>query len=335
MSHPSEPVVEVYGLTVEAYIRDTWTTVVHDVSFAIRPGEALGLVGESGSGKSTMAYALFGYTRAGTRIRAGSVRFAGQDLLRCSDRQLRDVRGSGLAMVPQNPGNSLTPSMRIGRQIAEVLRVHGVCRDRASARTRAVELLAEVGLPRPLELIDRYPHQLSGGQQQRVAIAVALAGDPRLLVLDEPTTALDVTSQARVLRLLARLRAERGVSMLYVTHDLGVLAQVCDPVSVMYAGRVVEQAPATALFHEPRHPYSRALIAAIPGREPAGAGPRLLRGTLRRSELPPGCPLAPRCPHAQAECAGQPQVLTAAGLRHEVACWKWETIHQTQETTHA
>ena len=330
-----EPVIEVRGLTVEAYLQDGWTAVVNDVSFAIGAGEALGLVGESGSGKSTTAYALFGYARAGTRIRGGSVRFAGHDLLRRSDRQLREVRGSGLAMVPQNPGNSLTPSMRIGTQIAEVLRVHRVSGDRGSARARALELLTEVGLPRPADLIDRYPHQLSGGQQQRAAIAVALAANPRLLVLDEPTTALDVTSQARVLDLLARLRAELGVSMLYVTHDLGVVAQICDPVAVMYAGRIVERAPTAALFDAPRHPYSRALIAAMPGREPAGDTPTLLPGVVRRAELPPGCPLAPRCPHAQPECVERPQVLTVAGPGHEVACWKWQTIDQPREATHA
>ena len=225
MTH-SAPVIEIEALCVDAWQGKRWVNIVRDVTLAIEPGEIVGLVGESGSGKSTTAYASLGYARAGTRIVDGRVRVAGRDLIGRSDQELRSIRGAGIAMVPQNPGRSLTPSMRVGAQIAEVIRVHEAGPSRAGARQRALELLAGVGLRSPADIAGRYPHQLSGGQQQRVAIAVALAGGPKVLVLDEPTTALDVTSQAVVLRLLSDLRSQLGVGMLYVTHDLGVVGQI-------------------------------------------------------------------------------------------------------------
>jgi peptide/nickel transport system ATP-binding protein len=322
---PSGAVVAVEDLTVDYWGGRRWANVVNRVTFEIAPGEALGLVGESGSGKSTTAQALFGYRRPGSRIRSGVVRFESRDVLALGERELRRIRGGEIALVPQNPAGSLTPSIRVGRQVVEALEAHGAASGRA-AEAKTLELFEQVGLPRPPEIAERYPHQLSGGQQQRVLIAMAAACGPKLLVLDEPTTALDVTTQARILRLLARLRGDHGMSMLYVTHNLGVVAQICDSVAVMYAGELVEVASTGELFENPRHPYTRGLIAAVPRLSASPAGGTALRGLLRRDELPPGCRFAPRCEFARAECLTMPQRLDSVPGEHQVACWLWRSI---------
>jgi peptide/nickel transport system ATP-binding protein len=328
---PSGPVVTVEDLTVDYWSGRRWANVVNRVTFEIAPGEALGLVGESGSGKSTTAQVLFGYRRAGSRVRSGVVSFEGRDVLALGERELRRIRGGEIALVPQNPAGSLTPSIRVGRQVVEALETHEIASGR-SAEAKTIELFQQVGLPRPGEIAERYPHQLSGGQQQRVLIAMAAACGPKVLVLDEPTTALDVTTQARILRLLARLRGDRGMSMLYVTHNLGVVAQICDRVAVMYAGELVEVASTAELFENPRHPYTRGLIAAVPRLSASPADGTALHGLLRREELPPGCRFAPRCDFAQTECFTMPQVLDALPREHQVACWLWERIDaQTRE----
>jgi ABC-type dipeptide/oligopeptide/nickel transport system ATPase component len=267
MNDTSQPVLALAGLTVRGQRNGAWADVVRRIDLQVRPGEILGLVGESGSGKSTTAYAAFGYARPGMRISAGRVVVEGVELLSARSRSLRNVRGRRIGLVPQNPGASLTPSTRVGRQIVEVLRVHDVCRSAEEARRRMWSLLDEAGIDDPGGTARRYPHQLSGGQVQRVAIAAALACEPALLVLDEPTTALDVTTKARVLRLLARLRDTHGTGMLYVTHDLGVVGQLCDRVAVMYAGEIVEEKATGELFREPAHPYTRMLIGSLPGYE--------------------------------------------------------------------
>ena len=331
MTVGAAPLVEVVGLTVDFYERDGWVNVVNDVSFALFPGETFGLVGESGCGKTTTAYSLFGYIRPGSRIRAGAVRFEGRDVLQLSARELRSVRGGPICLVPQNPAGSLTPSMRVGAQMVEAMEAHGVSGRRSEAKKRTVELFRQVGLPQPQAMIESYPHELSGGQQQRVITAMAIACDPQLLVLDEPTTALDVTTQARILRLLARLQAERGMAMLYVTHNLGVVAQICDRVAVMYAGELVEVAPTEELFHRPRHPYTQGLLQAVPRLSGGNGTGTRLRGLLRRDELPPGCRFAPRCDFAEEECFVARQMLAATGAGGEVACRRWEEI----ETLHS
>jgi len=325
MNTPAEAVVEVDDLTIDFWDRDHWVNVVNHVSFAIQPGETLGLVGESGCGKSTTAFSLFGYRRPGSRVRAGSIRFEGRDLLRLTERELRAIRGARICLVPQNPAGSLTPSIRVGTQVVEALKAHRVSA-RQGTEKRTIELFGEVGLPEPAVIAKRYPHELSGGQQQRVVTAMALACGPSLLVLDEPTTALDVTTQARILRLLSRLQREHGMSMLYVTHNLGVVAQICDRVAVMYAGELVEIAPTVELFESPRHPYTRGLIAAVPRIGAPIGGEGTLRGLLRREELPPGCRFAPRCDYAQAECFTRPQSLEPVAKGHRVACWLWKSI---------
>ncbi len=329
MTAPTEAVVQVEALTVDYYDRREWVNVVNRVSFSIHPGETLGLAGESGCGKSTTAYSLFGYRRPGSRIREGSILFEGENLLNLSEPALRSLRGGKICLVPQNPASSLTPSIRVGGQIVEALQAHHASNGK-EAEERTLELFAQVGLPQPKTIARRYPHQLSGGQQQRVVIAMALACNPRLLVLDEPTTALDVTTQAIILRLLARFKTELGMSMLYVTHNLGVLAQICDRVAVMYAGEMAEVAPTSEFFRNPRHPYTRGLIAAVPRLSAPNQGKEKLRGLLRREALPPGCRFAPRCQHARPECFTRPQALEAVADHHQAACWLWQSIAEAE-----
>lgn len=288
--------LQVAGLSIGAP-----APIVEGVSLSLAPGGSLGIAGESGSGKSTLLLALMGICKPGLRVLAGTVQFQGRALLGQSDAALADLRGGPLALIPQNAGTALTPSIRVGAQIDEVLRLHGTLNP-AQRQARIVELLAQVRLPDPAALLRRYPHEFSGGQVQRVAIAMALAGNPRLLLLDEPTTGLDVTTQLGVLELLADLRRDTGVAMVCVSHDLGVLARLCDQVAVMYAGRLVEQGPASRLLRAPRHPYARALLAAIP-RLGAGTIPGAIPG---RPPAPgaavPGCRFAPRCPVATPDC---------------------------------
>lgn len=312
----------VDGLTVQGRRGDTWTDVLHDVGFAIGRGEIVGLVGESGSGKSTTAYAVFGYARPGMRIATGRVTVDDTNILACSPRRRRALRGRGIGLVPQNPGTAFTPSKRVGRILQETLRVHKVCSSAGQARARALALLDEVGIPSPETLARRYPHQLSGGQLQRVAIAAALACEPALLVLDEPTTALDVTTQAKVVRVLARLRATHRVGMLYVTHDLGILGQLCDRVAVMYDGRLVEVASTETLFTTPQHPYTRMLMGSLPGLQHLDPG----EIADRVADKPEGCRFAGRCPFAQEECRFDPQQLEEVAAGHWVACERWRSL---------
>jgi peptide/nickel transport system ATP-binding protein len=327
MSGAANDTLTVAGLTV-AYRSDAgWMEpAIEDVSFALRQGEVLGLAGESGCGKSTVAYTMLGERRPNSRILAGQVILEGRDLLTLPDPDLQRLRGARISIVPQNPATSLTPTMTCGRQLTEVFEYHGMARGTA-ARRRALALLEEVGLPNPVGAFAKYPHQMSGGQQQRVVIAMAVAGRPRVIVLDEPTTGLDVTTQRRILELLRVLRDRFGTSMLYVSHDLAALAQICDRVAVMYAGRLVELAAADALFAAPRHPYTRALLAAIPRLDRPPPAEPALSGGLRRDGLPPGCPFTPRCGFAALPtCATTRQVLASVAAEHQVACWRWRDV---------
>ena len=320
------PLLEVDGLDLAYRQGGGWLEVLHDVSLRIDAGERLGLVGESGCGKSTLAYQLLGYRHPMARVTGGEVRFKGESLLSL-ERPARDaLRGNRIARVPQDPTTALSPGMRVGRQIAEVLAIHGRCATREEAEGRVAELFASVRLPDPEEALHRYPHQLSGGQQQRVLIAMALACNPDLVVLDEPTTGLDVTTQEQILGLLLDLRARSSTAMLYVSHDLGVIGEIADRVGVMYAGHMVETAPSAELFAEPFHPYTRGLIGSIPRMSAGGGGEDALEGLLRREELPPGCPFYPRCDHAAPSCASNAQRLEGAGGARRVACERWREI---------
>jgi peptide/nickel transport system permease protein len=291
--------LSVTGLTVQ--IKDV--TVVRDVSFAIRAGEAVGIVGESGCGKSITARAILGLLPAGGAVTAGSAVFDGTDLATLDERALAKVRGRGIGLISQDPVNSLDPTFTVGSQLREVIRRHAGL-GRKQAGERAEELLRMVNLRDPAGLLGRRPGELSGGMAQRVAIALALAAEPRLLIADEPTTALDVTVQAEILGLLHDLRRRLGMAVLLITHDWGVLADICDRAAVMYAGEIVETATVEQIYAAPRHPYTRALLAANPHRAPFGKPLPAIAGTVPRpGGWPAGCHFRPRCPLATAECA--------------------------------
>ncbi len=323
----SPPLLQVVDLEVSYRQQAGWQKVLRRVNFTIGKGEAFGLVGESGCGKSTVALQLLGYRHPASRIDGGQVMFMGRDLLKLDRPGLDRLRGDRISFVPQNPTTALNPGIRVGEQVAEILLAHGRAADSGQAQARTRELFSLVGLPEPDRLPRRFPHQLSGGQQQRVCIAMALACEPDLVVLDEPTTGLDVTTQEQIIELLIDLRRRIGLSMLYVTHDLGVLAEIADRVGVMYAGHMVEIAPTADLFGQPRHPYTRGLIASIPRLDqPEEMPSRPLRGLLRRDELPAGCPFQPRCDFAEPSCALSHQVLEGVAPGHEVACQRWRGL---------
>ena len=296
----ADPVLSVDGLTVEFATDDGVARAVEDVSFDLRPGETLGIVGESGSGKSVTARALVGLLDENGRIAGGSVRFGGTDLTACSERRLRRVRGNEIATVFQDPTAALTPVLTVGTQLVETIRAHRDVSERA-ARERAIDLLEAVRIPDPEATVAKYPHQLSGGQKQRVLVAIAVSCDPTVLIADEPTTALDVTIEAGVLDLLAELASERDMSVVQISHDLGVIAETADRVAVMYAGRFVETGAVDDVFVAPRHPYTAGLLRATP--RLADVEPELLAGNVPGpDDRPPGCRFAPRCPHATDAC---------------------------------
>jgi peptide/nickel transport system ATP-binding protein len=308
--------------------RGDTVSVLRGVDLSIAPGETIGIVGESGSGKSTLALALMAYLRRGSHVQSGRVHFAGMDLLQQRPDQLTALRGSQIALIPQNAGQALTPTMRVGKQVEEALQLHTTL-SAAARRERLYELLRQVRLPTPEALAQRYPHQLSGGQQQRVAIAMALAGNPTLLILDEPTTGLDVTTQAHILGLLRELAQTMKIAMVYVSHDLGVIAQVCDRVAVMYAGEIVETGPTAELLSRPRHPYTRGLLASIPRLHQATL-PQALTGTPPAVDsLITGCAFAARCAWADAHCWTQSPLLTVgdgADTAYAVRCHHWQRL---------
>ncbi|MFG1283023.1 ABC transporter ATP-binding protein [Xanthobacter autotrophicus] len=311
--------LDVRGLTI-AFPR---AMPVRGLSLTVEPGETVALVGESGSGKSLTALALLRLLPERARIAAGEIHFAGRDLARLPDRDLRSVRGRDIAMVFQEPMTSLNPVLSVGQQIIEVVRLHqGI--SRRAARARAVELLDLVRIPEPHRRVDEFPHELSGGMRQRVMIAIAAACSPRLLIADEPTTALDVTIQAQVLDLLDALRRDLGMALLLITHDLGVVAEWADRVAVMYAGRKVEEAPFEALFAAPRHPYTRGLLQASPRLDAAHhytSGPLSeICGSITSSAFEAGCAFAPRCPLAHAACRVEVPALAPFVPGHLVAC---------------
>ena len=282
---------------------------------------------ESGCGKSTTANALLGFHPRGARYTSGTVWFESKDILVLPEAEMQKIRGAKISLVPQNPTTALSPGMRLGQQITESLLNHRYCKDANEARARTIELFRQVSLKNPEAILEKYPHQLSGGQQQRTIIAMALACDPKLVVLDEPTTGLDVTTQAQILDLLVELRGRFGITMFYITHNLGVVAQICTRIGVMYAGRLVEVAPTAELFSSPQHPYTQGLIASVPRiSRPSRKQTLLLKGLLHRDELPSGCQFAPRCEFVQERCFHEAQALETTGEDHQVACWRWQEV---------
>jgi peptide/nickel transport system ATP-binding protein len=314
----SDPLLDVENLTTHFHTDEGTVRAVDGVSFAVDRGETLCIVGESGSGKSVTAESITNIipTPPG-EIVEGSIRFDGRELTDLTDDQLREIRGARISHVFQNPQGGLNPVYRVGKQIAETLRLH---RDvsRSAARGRAVELLDRVGIPEARTRVDDYPHEFSGGMKQRIMVAMALACQPDLLIADEPTTALDVTIQAQILDLLADLQEEFDMSVVFVTHDLGVVAEIADSVVVMYAGKVMERGDVYQIFEAPAHPYTRALLSCLPGR---AGGMQAIEGELPDPTNPPdGCRFYPRCPHAVADCKqGDQPPLHEAGVREHVA----------------
>jgi peptide/nickel transport system ATP-binding protein len=317
------PLVEISDLKVVFHgDRGRTTHAVDSVGFSLARGATLGIVGESGCGKSVTSLAIMGLLAKNSAEVSGSVRFDGIDLLTLPDDDLRDLRGNRLAMIFQEPMTSLNPAYTIGEQIAEVLVRHrGLTRPQA--RERAVKLLRDVRIPSPEQRVDDYPHKLSGGMRQRAMIAMALACDPQLLIADEPTTALDVTIQAQVLDLIRTLKEQTDAAIILITHDLGVVAEVCDDVAVMYAGEIVERAPVDALFEAPQHPYTVGLLASIPRLDRRVGKLATIEGALPdMTELPRGCRFAPRCPFASAICVAAPPPIVDVGEGHWSRCVK-------------
>ncbi len=302
MSGSVPPLVDIAGLSVDFETRRGPARAVDDLSLTVGEGEALGIVGESGSGKSVTMLALMGLVAANGRVDARRLAFGGTDLLTASPRTRRRLAGKDMAMIFQEPSTSLNPCFTVGFQIMETLKAHegGSSRRR---RDRAVDLMAQVGIPDPGRRLGAYPHQMSGGMNQRVMIAIAIACTPRLLIADEPTTALDVTIQAQILDLLQTLRRDRGTALVLITHDMGVVAETTERLVVMYAGQAVEQGPTAEVLARPRHPYTAALLDALPERAPAGQPLATIPGIVPGiGDRPPGCVFNPRCRHAEALC---------------------------------
>ena len=311
-----EPLLEIRGLTVRYGARlAAWA-----VDLTLRPGEVLGLVGESGAGKSTVGRSIVRLLPDSARTDGGAVRFKGRDLLALPDADLRALRGADIALIPQDPLSALNPAFRIGLQATDALRLHRRL-SRRDAEGAMAALLGRMGIPDPRELLRRYPHELSGGMRQRVLIAMAFSCEPSLVIADEPTTALDVTTQAQILRLLEGLRAERGVASLFVTHDLGVVAHVAHTVAIMYAGCLVELAPTAALFASPAHPYTQALLAQVPRADRRTDAAGSLEGWMPLLDsAPEACPFRERCPKHMAACDATMPPLSEIGPGHRAAC---------------
>jgi peptide/nickel transport system ATP-binding protein len=331
MTSPA-PLLEIVGLKTHFFTRDGIVRAVDGISFSIAPGETLAIVGESGCGKSVTSLSVLRLIASPPgRIVDGRIKFQGQDLLQISERRMRAIRGNEISMIFQEPMTSLNPVLTIGRQIIETLTLHRGLSQQA-AKVRAIEMLRLVGIPEPAQRVDQYPHELSGGMRQRVMIAIGLACNPRLLIADEPTTALDVTVQAQILDLMRQLKAKTGTAIILITHSLGVVAEMAQRVVVMYGGRKVEEAPVEALFARPRHPYTRALLGSVPRLRSSLVG----NGNARLAEIPGvvpslkeavlGCIFAPRCAHATEQCRQSYPPLEEKAAGHFVACWEADRL---------
>ena len=312
--------LRVENLVTRFHTYDGVVRALEGVSFEVREGEIFGLVGETGCGKSVTTYSTLRLLPSTGRVHSGSITLAGESLLDASESRIREVRGGEIAMIFQDPLSALNPVMRVGDQIAEAVRLHDDLPDAAAVAVRVEEVLGQVRMPDPAGAARAFPHELSGGMQQRVMIAMALAGRPKLLIADEPTTALDVTIQSQVLQLLRQLKQEAGLTVLLITHDLGVVAELCDRVAVMYAGTIVETAPVAELFSDPQHPYTQGLLAALPGASETLAP---VPGRVPDLLAPPsGCRFHPRCPLAVDRCRAEAPELR--GDTRQVACHEVE-----------
>jgi oligopeptide/dipeptide ABC transporter ATP-binding protein len=320
---PTGPLLQIRDLSTH-YVSARGARVVRavdEVSLTLYPGETLGIVGESGSGKSTLALTIMRVLPPAARIVAGQMLFEGEDLVQKSDAEMRHVRGKRIAMILQDPMASLNPLFTIGDQVAEPIRVHEGA-SRANAWSRAIGLLKSVRIPSPETRVTQYPHEMSGGMRQRIVGAIAISCEPRLLIADEPTTSLDLTIQAQYLRLLRELQRAHGLALIFITHNLGIVAKMCDRLAVMYAGRVVETGPVSQIFNTPAHPYTEALLNSIPRMNDDGRRLTAIEGQPPDlAALPSGCAFAPRCPRAVARCLDAAPPATAFGDDRTVRCW--------------
>jgi peptide/nickel transport system ATP-binding protein len=329
MSHAAGPLLEVRNLRIEFPTRRGTLVAVDDVSFSIAPGEVLGVVGESGAGKSLTGAAIIGLLEPPGRIASGEVKLNGLRIDRLPYEEMRKVRGREIGAIFQDPLTSLNPLYTVGQQLTETITTH-LHMSQAQARARAIALLAATGIPAPERRIDHYPHQFSGGMRQRVVIALALAADPKLVIADEPTTALDVSIQAQIIALLKSLCREKQTAVMLVTHDMGVIAETADRVAVMYAGRIVEIGPVADVIHRPQHPYTVGLMGSIPSMATQAERLTQIDGTMPRlTAIPPGCAFHPRCTQAFDRCLRDRPDLMAAGTSR-AACWLHDaTAHRT------
>jgi peptide/nickel transport system ATP-binding protein len=316
----TSPLLEVKNLRVEFPSRHGSLLALDDISFTIAPGEILGVVGESGAGKSLTGAAIIGLLDPPGRVAGGEIRFEGRRIDNLPYEEMRKLRGRHIGAIFQDPLTSLNPLYTVGHQLVETIRTH-LPLNAAQARERAIGLLQETGISAAAERIDQYPHQFSGGMRQRVVIALALAANPKLIVADEPTTALDVSVQAQIISLLKRLCKEHGAAVMLVTHDMGVIAETCDRVAVMYAGRLAEIGPVQAVIHQPAHPYTAGLMGAIPAMDEDRERLLQIDGAMPRlTAIPPGCAFNPRCPRVMDRCrVERPELLEAGATR--AACW--------------
>ncbi len=318
-----ENLLEVKHLRTEFFSsKKSSVTAVDDVSFDIKKGEIVGLVGESGCGKSVTSLSIMQLLKdTPGKVTNGEVIFQGRNLLEASKKEMLDIRGDKMSMIFQEPMSSLNPSMRIDKQMIEGIRLHTPL-TKAEARKKAADILSQVGIPDPQRVLKNYPHQLSGGMSQRVMIAMAMSCEPDLLIADEPTTALDVTIQAQILELMKKIQQDKGMSILLITHDLGVVAEMCSRIIVMYAGKIVEEAPVEILFANPTHPYTQGLIASVPK---LGSGVKVLPsipGSVPDlSAMPKGCRFAPRCKYATEKCHQEQPELLSVGEKQKCRCW--------------
>ncbi len=316
----TQALLEVKNLRVEFPTRRGTLVAVDDVSFAIAPGEVLGVVGESGAGKSMTGAAVIGLLEPPGRIAGGEVLLDGQRIDHLPYEQMRRIRGRQIGAIFQDPLTSLNPLYTVGQQLVETITTH-LDLSAAQARKRAIELLADTGIPAPERRIDHYPHQFSGGMRQRVVIALALAANPRLVIADEPTTALDVSIQAQIISLIKKLCREHGTAVMLVTHDMGVIAETADRVAVMYAGRIAEIGPVADVIHRPQHPYTKGLMGSIPSMAADAERLSQIDGSMPRlTAIPSGCAFHPRCPQVFGRCRAERPELMVAGASH-AACW--------------
>jgi peptide/nickel transport system ATP-binding protein len=316
-----KPLLQIKGLKTYFYTEDGVVQAINGVDFSIMPGEVMGLVGESGSGKSVTSLSIMRLLPASGKIVAGEIWFGGEDLTKLSEKRMLEIRGNEISMIFQQPTSCLNPVFRIGDQIAEAILAHSQV-TKEEAMRQAIEMLRIVGIPDPEKRARAYPHEISGGQAQRVMIAMALATKPKLLIADEPTTALDVTIQAQILDLMRELRRETGTSILLITHDMGIIAEMCDKVAVMYAGQIVEYTDVYSLFDEPLHPYAEGLLAAIPVLGVVQEHLAVIPGSVPNLiDLPPGCKFAPRCPYAKEICTQQEPRLVEVRPGHWARCF--------------